>query len=181
MGTTWTPLFLFLRFVVPLHSQPDSNPDARVVLIASNRGRVGALFDNPFYSSQLAAWQMTREHAWTCAFHYLFPAPVPGVARRFQNEINTLSAPEPLKIGIMVRTGDSNWDVTSYDLAKAAAYFGCAEIIEESQRSTSTSVLWYLTSDHMGLRAAALHKVRCAQIASHEHCQLRRTIEICIR
>ena len=142
--------------------QPESNPATRTVLFASNRGKVGALFDNKYHAEQLQNWRMSRTHAWTCAFNYLFPEPVPGVARRFQNEIAALSAPAPLKIGVMIRTGDKDWDVGSYNITFAAGYFDCAEAIEQSHllSSSSQSAIWYLASDHRGLRAAASKKVR---------------------
>lgn len=150
-----TNLFLF-------SVQPESNPATRTVLFASNRGRVGALFDNRYHAEQLQQWRMSKTHAWTCAFNYLFPIPVPGVSHRFQTEIAALSAPEPLKIGVMIRTGDTDWDVDSYNLDFAAKYFDCAEAIEQTHLhpSSSQAAIWYLASDHKGLRAAALKKVR---------------------
>lgn len=131
------------------------------MLFASNRGRVGALFGNKFHANQLEAWKMSRKHAWTCAFHYLFAAPVPGVARRFQQEIAALSVPDPLKIGIMIRTGDQDWDIGSFNISTMAGYFHCAKEIEESHihLSPTRSAVWYLASDHRGLRAAAFRKV----------------------
>ncbi len=122
---------------------------------------MGALFGNKFHTKQLDAWKMSRMHAWTCAFHYLFAAPVPGVARRFQKEIAALSMPGPLKIGIMIRTGDQDWDVGSFDISTIAGYFHCAKEIEENHihLSATRSAVWYLTSDHRGLRAAAFKEV----------------------
>ncbi len=104
---------------------------------------------------------MSKTHAWTCAFHYLFATPVPGVARRFQQEIATLSMPGPLKIGIMIRTGDQDWDAGSFNISTMAGYFHCAKEIEENHMhlSPTRSAVWYLTSDHRGLRAAAFKKV----------------------
>lgn len=138
--------------------QPESNPDARTILFASNRGRVGALFGNKFHAKQLKAWRMSKTHAWTCAFHYIFRSPVPGVAGRFQREIAELSAPATLKVGVMIRTGDTAWDDDSFDLNKIAAYFSCAREIEKGHGKPAQKALWYLTSDHRGLRAAAYDK-----------------------
>ena len=81
------------------------NPDAEIMLLASNRGEVWEIFHNPLYQEQLAQWGLTTETAWQCAFQFLF-RPTPKVAELFQTEIDALKDPRPLRIGVNVRVGD---------------------------------------------------------------------------
>lgn len=102
---------------IDLRREPSRNPDAEVVLIASNRGHTFPLFENPNHNEQLRAWGLTPQTAWQCAFGFLF-RPKAGVAELFEKELRVLSDPEPLKIGVNIRVAD-------VDETKASMFLIC--------------------------------------------------------
>ncbi len=87
-----------------MRTLPEGNPNAPVVLFASNRGRTVKLFDNPHYRAQLLEWGLTPETALSCAFKFLFK-PAPGTVRAVVQELAALDAagPEVLRIGLQIR------------------------------------------------------------------------------
>ena len=127
------------------------------VLVASNRGRIVRLFDNPNHRAQLFHMGLRPETAARCAWQFLF-APTPAVQRAMAVEFAALDSPTTLKIVINVRVGDHVFDPAndaSTTLERYESYFKCAESIESFARSPGQRIIWYVTSDSLKVRQLA--------------------------
>ena len=101
-------------------SKPAGGAAAETVVIATNRGRVFRLFDNPHHRAWLLDHGLQPELCIACSFHYLFKAR-PEVEAMFATAFTALSDPAPLKIGVNVRAGDQVWrgvDSTPWEVAE---------------------------------------------------------------
>jgi hypothetical protein len=90
-------------------------------------------------------------------------APNSAVQALYRPYWDALSEPDVLRIGINVRLGDAVFrqqheSLGDSQLAVAAPYFECAEILEKAFAVAGQKVLWYLTADAMPLRVAAKAK-----------------------
>jgi hypothetical protein len=90
-------------------------------------------------------------------------APNTAVQALYRPYWEALSEPGVLRIGINVRLGDAVFrqqheSLGDSQLAVAAPYFECAEILEKAFAVAGQKVLWYLTADAMPLRVAAKAK-----------------------
>ena len=143
---------------------PIGHANVSAVVIASNRGRVWDLFDNPHHKKTLLQYGIRPETAISCAFRYLF-RPRRVVKDMFRTTWTALGDAQVLKIGIQIRVGDNvlkndtNTPETAWKMA--AAHFACAAEIEKTRASPGQRVIYFLMSDSITVRQAA--KVRLGE------------------
>ena len=137
---------------------PKGSRHARVLFVASNRGRISQLFSNPHHKRSLRELGFRPETALCCAWQYLF-APSLSVRQSMSREFDALhERHNELKIAVTIRVGDAAFhaDADTETLARAIAkpYFRCAEQIEEwaFRASSYRRVVWYVTSESLALR-----------------------------
>ena len=141
-------------------------PDVEHLMLALNRGASFQLMENlsPNNSANRKALHdfglKSGQTAYQCAFFFLFK-PTMEVERRYINTWTRLADPAPLKIGIHIRAGDSEF-AYEHSLQRGRLmlqayqnYFLCAQEIENTRRKMNQTVLWYLISDSLSLRLAA--------------------------
>ena len=137
---------------------PIGHANVSAVVIASNRGRVWELFDNPHHKKTLLEYGIRPETAISCAFRYLF-RPRREVKDMFRTTWAALGDSQVLKIGIHIRVGDSALrnDTNTPERAwkMTAAHFACAEEIEKTRASPGQRVIYFLMSDSITVRQAA--------------------------
>ena len=135
---------------------PASHANVTAVVVASNRGRVWNVFDNPHHKSALLAAGLRPDTALPCAFRFLF-RPRPEVAAMYQHTWNVLADRSALKIGIQIRVGDRVFkdDVADVSWESIAPFFACAYEIEKTRIVPGQAVLYYLTSDSLAVRRLA--------------------------
>ena len=157
----------------------DGGADKPVLFMASNRGRVFRLFDNPHHGRKLFDMGLRPETAFACGFRFLF---APNAMTRDETgwqlaeeyllpgnfpddddeqEKSLAFAEDVLRIGIQIRVGDFVFNAPgkaqALQLKDYMAYFDCAREIENHKRTVKTSkVLWYLVSDSQRLKELAL-------------------------
>eukprot|EP00271_Cylindrocystis_brebissonii_P005362 TRINITY_DN17373_c0_g1_i1.p1 TRINITY_DN17373_c0_g1~~TRINITY_DN17373_c0_g1_i1.p1 ORF type:complete len:502 (-),score=81.35 TRINITY_DN17373_c0_g1_i1:458-1963(-) len=133
-------------------SETPDGGQQETVFLASNRGRTYVLFENPNHGEQLRAWGLTPETAFACAFNFLF-RPNQAVVHHVEKEMQRLSKPNTLLIGVNVRVGDRVFsDDSGTPLSEATAYLECAKQVEETRRAEGQEVVWYFISDSLTLR-----------------------------
>uniref|UniRef100_A0A383WNK2 Uncharacterized protein n=1 Tax=Tetradesmus obliquus TaxID=3088 RepID=A0A383WNK2_TETOB len=149
-----------------LTNYPPSNSEVPYVIAASNRGQTYKLSLNPYHRQQLWSFGLTPETAYMCGFFYLC-SPNTAVQELYKPYWEALSRPGLLKIGIMVRVGDSVFqgnaqsdNATAIQLVDGPGdvYFRCAAALEKAYRVPGQEVVWYLMSDSLGFRQAAKNK-----------------------
>ena len=149
----------FLSSNVSKH--PFDHENVTILFIASNRGRIIRLFDNPYHRTQLFRLGLRPETALKCLFNFLF-SPSDALRRAMRREFTTLQATDVLKISINVRVGDSVFDPAYDDLTTTLLpyepFFNCALQIEEFARLPNQRVVWYFTSDSLRLRQLVKQK-----------------------
>ena len=161
-----------------VRQQPRGHADVPVVVVATNRGRVVRLFDNPHHADQLRAFGLRPDTGPACAFHYLF-RPRREVMRAFAREFAALADGDVLKIGIHIRVGDrvfaGNDTVAWPDIQP---YFDCATQIQAQRaRLPSQRTLWYVASDSLAVRRMASSRFGSKVVTditrAHEHTDCR--------
>jgi hypothetical protein len=133
---------------------PIDHDNVSTLFVASNRGRIVRLFDNPYHRSQLFRMGLRPETATKCAFNFLF-SPTDSVRTAMSREISILQSIDVLKISVNIRVGDSVFDPNndaSTTLSPFEHYFNCASTIESFARLPNQRVIWYFTSDSLRLR-----------------------------
>jgi hypothetical protein len=140
---------------------PIGHENVVTLFVASNRGRIVRLFDNPYHRSQLFQMGLRPEIAPKCAFHFLF-SPNDDVKKAMSREFSILKSNDILKISVNIRVGDPVFD-PEYDerttkLELYEHYFSCASKIESFARLPNQRVIWYVTSDSLRLRQLAKQK-----------------------
>jgi hypothetical protein len=133
---------------------PIDHDNVSTIFVASNRGRIVRLFDNPYHRSQLLRMGLRPETAVKCAFNFLF-SPTDGVRTAMSKEFSILQSIDVLKISINIRVGDSVFDPNNdanTALSTFESYFSCASTIESFARLPNQRVIWYVTSDSLHLR-----------------------------
>lgn len=136
---------------------PQGHADVQTVFVASNRGRIIQLFDNPYHRGQLFEMGLRPETALSCAWNFLF-SPNDAVQHAMTTEFAALRSSSMLKITINIRVGDHVFDPVADEnttLEPYELYFSCAESIEYFARTPNRSVIWYVTSDSLRLRQLA--------------------------
>jgi hypothetical protein len=138
---------------------PVGHANVTTIVVATNRGRVWNLFDNPHHIGELLDFGLRPDTAFACAFRYLF-RPRPEVVADFQPTWDRLADPAVLAIGIQVRIGDQVFRGIENDTGEdawrsAAPYFECAAEIERSRALSGQTVLYFLVSDSLALRRMA--------------------------
>jgi hypothetical protein len=164
-----------------LNTLPKSGADKPVLFMASNRGRVFRLFDNPYHRRQLYDVGLRPETAFACGFRFLFaPNEVTRdetgwqlaeehlIPLHYPDDEETekeamLEARNTLRIGIQIRVGDFVFNqpgkAERLSLDDYMSYFQCAREIEHHKRTPETTkVVWYLVSDSLRLKELALEK-----------------------
>lgn len=136
------------------------------VLMVTNRGKTIRMFENQNYVKYLTDHMgLNPSTAFGCLANYLIQ-PKPKIFLSAFSEFSNLTNPDPsvLKIAIQIRTGDSSLENIqhSIDLWKYSAFFSCAEQIENFAFNLTefkfTKAIWYLATDSLPLRKAALEK-----------------------
>lgn len=139
-----------------IRQNPVGHDNVTTVVVASNRGRVWDLFDNPFSRQALMDMGLRPDTAIACAFSYLF-RPRQEVKALYADTWKTMADPSILKIGIQIRLGDRmfmgnntapNWD-------NVAPYFACAQEIERTRALPGQRVVYFMMSDSLALRRLA--------------------------
>jgi hypothetical protein len=137
---------------------PGGHANATTIVIASNRGKVWSLFDNPFHKRTLLEYGLRPETAIACAFRFLF-RPRDEVRDMFQPTWELMANPDALKIGIQIRLGDRVFkaNASTHELAwdTIAPYFKCAAEIERTRALPGQAVIYYLMSDSLAVRRMA--------------------------
>ena len=133
------------------------------VVFWKGTGQTFRLFDNPYHRNELQNMGLRPDIAVGCALNFLFE-PNTAVKTLFRREIQALSQPSTLKIGVQIRTSSYS-DAAFFDKDKAVQdlsfwdpWFECAQQIEDSNLVRDTGVLWYLISDSQPLREYAKAK-----------------------
>ena len=143
-----------------LHGDIKKNPigheNVTSVVVASNRGRVWTLFDNPFAKQALMDLGLRPDTAIACAFPYLFK-PRKEVKEMYEEKWNIMADQSVLKIGIQVRLGDHLFtgNDSSPSWERVAPYFACASEIEKTRALPGQRVIYYMMSDSLALRRLA--------------------------
>lgn len=134
---------------------------SKTTLIAINRGKTIRMWENPHHRDQLAKWGLNSYNTFGCLTNYLLKpkeeifAPVHKIASKMLDP-----NPSILKIAIQIRVGD--WALAkeshSINIHQYRGYFHCAEQIEAfaKQKKEYSEVIWYLASDSLPLREAAV-------------------------
>ena len=133
---------------------PSGHENVTTLFVASNRGRIVQLFDNPYHRSQLFQMGLRPETAARCALDFLF-SPSGSLRRAMSREFKVLESSTALKISINIRVGDSTFDPkvdSTVTLEPYTPYFVCAGDIEAFARVPNQQVIWYVTSDSLRLR-----------------------------
>ena len=136
----------------PLH-----HTDTQTVFVASNRGRIVRLFDNPYHRAKLFQMGLRPETAPACIWDFLF-TPTVQVYQAMATEFATLQSVSKLKIAINIRVGDHVFSPEADKntmLETFEHYFRCASEIESFARAGGQEVIWYVTSDSLRLRQLA--------------------------
>lgn len=150
-----------------LTNYPPSNSEVPYVIAASNRGQTYKLALNPYHRQQLWSFGLTPETAYMCGFFYLC-SPNTAVQELYKPYWEALSRPGLLKIGIMVRVGDSVFqgnaqsdNATAIQLVDGPGdvYFRCAAAFENAYRVPGQEVVWYLMSDSLGFSTGSQEQV----------------------
>ena len=159
----------------------DGGGDKPVLFMASNRGRVFRLFDNPHHRRKMFDMGLRPETAFACGFRFLFapngmtrdetgwqlaeehllPGHFPDDDEEEEKALEL--AQDVLRIGIQIRVGDFVFNkpgkAQALQLQDYMSYFDCAREIEKHKRTNKTSkVVWYLVSDSQRLKELALDK-----------------------
>lgn len=156
--------------------------DARMTLMIINRGRTIPMFGNPFHSEKLQQTGLDQYNTFGCLLRYLFQ-PKPSIFLHIPQLFMQMTNPDSqiLKIAIQIRTGDRflifSPDDHDINIVDFQAYFHCADQIEKRVMSEAgspyKSVVWYLVTDSVPLRQAAIKtfgsKVITANNAVVEH------------
>jgi len=144
--------------------------DYQTVFLSLNKGRVLKIYDNPCHKDDINRFNMSKRHTFGCFVDFLFkPRPEIFLPVFKQFDIMTSKSianakDDVLKIGIQIRVGDWYWTNTQHhvDLDRQFyMFFDCAEQIEAFVRAGGrnfTSVVWYLITESMPLRLAAITK-----------------------
>eukprot|EP00887_Chlorella_sp_A99_P002550 scaffold6.g2550.t1 len=132
-------------------------PDTHSLHITSNAGLLLRLFSNPHHREQLHSWGLRPETAFGCACHFLFGEPTEAVQAAYAAEFAALTVPGTVTIGIQIRVGDSVFKGGGEDAEAAhySAFFACADEVA-AQLPAGRRVAWYLVSDSLALRRAAV-------------------------
>ena len=133
---------------------PLGHENVETLFVASNRGRIVHLFDNPYHRSRLFQMRLRPETAAKCAFNFLF-SPTDSLRTAMSREFSILQATDALKISINIRVGDHVFNPESdilTTLSPYETYFNCALQIESYARLPNQHVIWYVTSDSLRLR-----------------------------
>lgn len=144
-----------------LTAEPAGAAHVPYILMASNRGKTYRLFENPHHAPALRAMGLRPEHAFYCAFHFLFAPSAPTRELMAATQAALTGDPSALKIGIQIRFNDT---VLTKDMPGPALLhqklhmFACAQEIENDRRTPGQKVIWYLISDSVALRRAAREK-----------------------
>ena len=137
-----------------LSQYPAGQENVTTLFVASNRGRIVQLFDNPYHRSQLFRMGLRPETAVRCAFDFLF-SPTDSLLNAMDREFKILESSDALKISVNIRVGDATFD-PEYDstvtLEPYLPYFDCAREIETFALVPNQKVVWYVTSDSLRLR-----------------------------
>lgn len=119
-----------------------SSGRAETIFISSNRGRVVELFSNPHHSQQLYNMGLRPDTIFTCGFNYLFE-PNAAVKAHFQQHMDAVQAsPLALKIGIMIRAGDSVFTGGSIRNDITRNYILCALEVEKKRKGADQGAVW---------------------------------------
>lgn len=136
---------------------PLNHSDVETVFMASNRGRIVQLFNNPYHQSALLSMGLRPETAPRTIWNFLF-APNQFVNRAMAREFTALKSTEILKIAINIRVGDHVFSPEGdkkTELEPFLTYFTCASQIESFAKTKNRQVIWYVTSDSLRLRQLA--------------------------
>ena len=139
-----------------IKKNPVGHENVTSVVVASNRGRVWAVFDNPFAKQGLVDAGLRPDTAIACAFSYLF-RPRQEVKALYAEKWKIMADPSILKIGIQVRLGDRMFTGSnaSPSWESVEAYFACAFEIEKTRALPGQRVIYYMMSDSLALRRLA--------------------------
>jgi hypothetical protein len=135
------------------------------------------LFDNPHYTSQLQSMGLDRLQAFSCIFHFLLQ-PKPEIFRIVSALFHNMTDPanhRVLKIGIQIRTGDHTLAMEEqnhtlpHNLDAYSKHFRCAQQIEAFalQQGNYSHAVWYLVSDSLALRRAAVKSYGAHKVWTH--------------
>eukprot|EP00887_Chlorella_sp_A99_P003893 scaffold11.g3893.t1 len=86
-----------------LTAEPAGAAHVPYILMASNRGKTYRLFENPHHAPALRAMGLRPEHAFYCAFHFLFAPSAPTRELMAATQAALTGDPSALKIGIQAR------------------------------------------------------------------------------
>lgn len=135
-------------------------------MLAINRGKTIRMFENEHYRERLLTMGLTPSTAFGCLMHFLF-RPLPDLFLPLHKEFYTLTTAmehKILPISIQIRAGDTFLNGNNHDhaidIGHYRAYFDCAEQIERFALTSGnySKVYWYLVSDSVALRRAALEE-----------------------
>ena len=123
-------------------------------------GNIYHMFQNPNHRQQLNDMGLRPDTAFGCLLNFVL-RPVPAVFAENAALHARLTDPAPLKIGIQIRAGDRVWRAGGSGsggprIADYHAFFKCAADLEAAFALPGQQVVWYLVSDSVELRQAAV-------------------------
>lgn len=140
------------------------NGMTKTSIVSANKGLLTRYYDNPVHQKQFIEMHLDIHNSFGCVINYLFkPKMEIFDPMKEQYEIMTNPDPKVLKIGIQIRVGDWMWTNVNHTVNLNVDYhtfFSCAQQIEDFAMKSGnyTSALWYLTTESMPLRLAALEQ-----------------------
>lgn len=134
------------------------------VMMSMNRGKTVRLSENPTHGQELLSHGLDPYNTFGCLTNYLLKPRreildlVPAIVEKMTY---TDSNNNILKISIQIRDGDQVFRGlhSEVNLNEFRTYFACAEQIEAfavGSGEFTGGVIWYLTSDNLALRRAAV-------------------------
>ena len=141
--------------------------DAQTTMLVTNRGKTIRLSTSARYKKLFDKMGLNAMTTFGCLVNYAIQ-PKREIFLPVYDQFEKMSALDPnvLKISIQIRTGDSTWSTPHHTQTNEALlqsyhrFFACAKQIETfvvaANTSRYTSVLWYLATDSIALRQAAV-------------------------
>jgi hypothetical protein len=142
--------------------------DAETTFLVINRGKTVRMFENTHHSDKLKKTGLTSATAFGCMVAYLLQPRLENFQLVPSDVFTKMTDPTEnvLKIAIQIRAGDWYLENTKHEINihQYSAYFNCAKQIGEfalkdssdGSKSPYSSVLWYLVTDSLPLREAAI-------------------------
>ena len=145
--------------------------EADVFKLLVHRGLTVGMFKNKNHAQQVMDFGLKPETAFGCITSYLFRPNRHSFTLVSKNLMSLMTDEDVIKIGIQIRSGDKliqhNADMTEITDAAfdrlALPYFECAETLEADIRELNPDqkdkeIFWYLMTDSLAIRGAALKR-----------------------